>query len=88
MSLASLSTDPKKNCGPKAIHSAGRIDAGFRSLSGLKFTLAEVLLYVAFALFVLKFGLVVVILLNFILILRRISQNSTKTIQIQSKEDL
>lgn len=56
MSFTSLSTEPKKNCAPKVRHSAGRIEAGFRSFSGLKFTLADVLLYVAFALFVLKVG--------------------------------
>lgn len=44
VSLKSLSTAPNKNCPPNARQSAGRIDAGFFSLSGLKFTLAEVLL--------------------------------------------
>lgn len=46
-SLKNLSKAPKRNCPPKAKHRAGKIDAGFLSLSGLKFTLADVLLYVA-----------------------------------------
>lgn len=47
-SLISLSSAPNRNCPPKARHSAGRMDAGFFSSSGLKFTLADVLRYVAF----------------------------------------
>lgn len=45
--MKSLSIAPKKNCPPNAKHNAGRIEAGFFSDSGLKFTLADVLRYVA-----------------------------------------
>lgn len=47
-SLNNLSIDPNINCPPNAKHSAGRMEAGFFSDSGLKFTLADVLRYVAF----------------------------------------
>lgn len=48
-SLINLSRAPKRNWPPKAKQSAGSIEAGFLSDSGLKLTLADVLLYVAFA---------------------------------------
>lgn len=47
ISLINFKIEPKRNCPPNARHSAGNIEAGFFSFSGLKLTLAEVFRYVA-----------------------------------------